>query len=280
MRLYVTSHGIARQRGDELDILDVPCTDIGDLLEYGLDSAAASSVRETVPLSGAQLLAPIQRPHRMFLTGINYLSHAAEIGGSAPERPPVLPIADHSSIAAPHADIVLPAEAPAHVDYEGELAVVIGRAGRDIPAGRGWQHVGGYAVVNDVSARDIQMSAIKDGKVTDPDTVARSKTFPTFKPIGPCVTTPEELGNISVLALQTRVNGTVRQRATLGDMIFDVAAIIETISQTVELTVGDLIFTGTPGGVGFIEGRYLQQGDVIEVSIDGIGLIRNAVVAN
>jgi 2-keto-4-pentenoate hydratase/2-oxohepta-3-ene-1,7-dioic acid hydratase in catechol pathway len=216
----------------------------------------------------------------MFLTGVNYPSHVAETGSTAPDKPPVLVVpVGEGVVVAPHGDITLPAQAPTRVDYEGELAVVIGRAGHQIGSGQGWAHVGGYMVVNDVSARDVQMAAFEDGKLTNPDAIIRSKSFPSFKPLGPGLVTADELPDIGALVLETRVNGELRQRARLGEMIFDVGALIEAISQDTALSVGDLILTGTPGGVGFVANDYLEPGDTIDISIDQIGTIHNHVTA-
>jgi 2-keto-4-pentenoate hydratase/2-oxohepta-3-ene-1,7-dioic acid hydratase in catechol pathway len=174
---------------------------------------------------------------------------------------------------------VLPVEASGEVDYEGELAVIIGTGGKDIRAMDAWNHVGGITVANDVSARDIQFQGMRDGSVVDIAAIRRSKTFPTFKPVGPAVVTPDEFTLPLDLAITTRVNGELRQKGQTGEMLFSVADIVEAVSGRIQLHSGDLILTGTPAGVGLASGRYLKAGDSVEVAIEGIGNLRNTVAS-
>jgi acylpyruvate hydrolase len=157
------------------------------------------------------------------------------------------------------------------VDYEGELAVVIGSGGRDIPVERAWESVAGLTVMNDVSMRDYQRRTLQ---------WFAGKTFEACTPVGPCVVTLDELGDLGDLGdleLRTTVNGELRQQAAVGDLVFDVPALVADLSSIVTLRAGDIIATGTPGGVGdgMEPKRYLADGDVVEVSIERIGSIRN-----
>jgi 2-keto-4-pentenoate hydratase/2-oxohepta-3-ene-1,7-dioic acid hydratase in catechol pathway len=177
------------------------------------------------------------------------------------------------------APIVLPVEAADHVDYEAELAVIIGTGGSDIRASDAWSHVGGLTVANDVSARDIQFQGMRNGSVVDLAPIQRSKTFPTFKPLGPAVVTPDEFKPPLDLAITTRVNDELRQNSRTTEMLFSVAEIVEAVSARIPLRAGDIILTGTPAGVGLPTGTYLEAGDTVEVAIEGIGHLRNAVTA-
>ena len=162
------------------------------------------------------------------------------------------------------------------VDYEGELGVIIGRTAERVSAADAWRHVGGLVVVNDVSARDVQKSAAAAGLPG----VGGAKTFPTFKPCSKFVTTPHDLDTEKLdFELTTRVNGEIRQRGTTSDLIFGVAEIIEAVTRRVMLQPGDLICTGTPGGIGMPQGKYLRAGDRVEISIDTLGSVCNDIVA-
>src|SRR6266481_5455670 len=159
------------------------------------------------------------------------------------------------------------------VDYEGEIAVLIGDPGQDIPAGSGWGHIAGLCVANDISARDVQLAGMQNGRVTDIEKIIKGKTFPSFKPIGPCVVTVDDIKDCP-LTLTTRVNGSQRQHADTSEMLFGFGQVVEQISATIELKSGDIILTGTPSGVGLADNRYLQAGDVVEVEVDLIGTLR------
>jgi 2-keto-4-pentenoate hydratase/2-oxohepta-3-ene-1,7-dioic acid hydratase in catechol pathway len=158
------------------------------------------------------------------------------------------------------------------VDYEAELALVIGKPGRDIPAARALEHVAGYACYNDVSIRDFQNHTTQ---------FTPGKNFPGTGPFGPALVNPADLGALGPQRIQSRLNGTVMQDATLGEMIFSIPALIAYISQWTRLDIGDVIVTGTPGGVGVkrVPPVYMADGDEIEVEIDGVGVLRNRVVA-
>jgi len=184
------------------------------------------------------------------------------------------------AVVGPGTPIVLPADAPDQVDYEGELALIVGTGGSNIAAADAWTHIAALTIVNDVSARDIQLSGMADGAITAIDNVSRAKGFPTFKPLGPCLVTVDEFESPLNLQITTYVNGEVRQSARTSEMIFSVPEIVEYVSSSVHLAVGDLILTGTPGGVGLATGAYLKAGDVVEIDIEGIGRLTNPVVAS
>jgi 2-keto-4-pentenoate hydratase/2-oxohepta-3-ene-1,7-dioic acid hydratase in catechol pathway len=212
---------------------------------------------EEIPLDDVRLLAPIL-PSKVVCLGKNYAAHAVEFGGEVPEEPLVF-LKPSTSVSGPGDPIPLPPISN-RVDYEGELAVVIGRIARNVRAEESFRYILGYTCGNDVTLRDLQK---KD------DQWARAKGFDGSCPLGPWVET--ELDPIDV-HLETRVNGEVRQSASTSDMVFGVATIIEFVTAFMTLLPGDVIMTGTPEGVG-----KLEPGDRVEVVIDGIGVLLNPV---
>jgi 2-keto-4-pentenoate hydratase/2-oxohepta-3-ene-1,7-dioic acid hydratase in catechol pathway len=280
MRLYRTVRGLARGEGDELVMLDLPHPDLGSLLADDITLARSARVTGRAALGSIDLLTPVSRPNTIVLVGANYRDHVVEAGMSTPTSPPFLSFpAGRDLLTGYGSPIVLPVEASGQVDYEGELAVIIGTGGKDIRAMDAWNHVGGITVANDVSARDIQFQGMRDGSVVDIAAIRRSKTFPTFKPLGPAVVMPDEFTLPLDLAITTRVNGELRQKGQTGEMLFSVADIVEAVSGRIRLHPGDLILTGTPAGVGLASGRYLKAGDSVEVTIEGIGNLRNTVAS-
>ena len=197
-------------------------------------------------------------PSKIVCIGRNYADHAKELGNEAPSEP-IIFLKPPSSVLAPGGRIVRPPQSQ-RVDFEGELALIIGREARNVPADRWRDYVVGFACANDVTARDLQK---KDVQFT------RGKGFDTFSPIGPWIETDLDP---SSLRLVTRVNGDVRQDGNTSHMIFPCSHIIEFISSVMTLVPGDVIFTGTPAGVG-----PLNAGDTVEVEIEGIGTLRNVV---
>lgn len=253
-----------------------------DLIERLLAGGAAQDAGQAMPLEAVTWLAPIVRPRKNVLCiGKNYRAHAREFsrsgfdasargaGDAIPEAPIVFTKAPCSVVGA-HDDIVVPWELTQQVDYEGELGIVIGRPGRAIPAQAAWEHVFACTIINDVTARDLQ-SRHRQWHL--------GKSIDTFCPMGPWLTTVDEVdaGN---LTLECRVNGELRQQASTRDLIFDVPAIVSTISASMTLETGDIIATGTPAGVGigFDPPRFLVRGDRVEVTISGLGRIENRVV--
>jgi 2-keto-4-pentenoate hydratase/2-oxohepta-3-ene-1,7-dioic acid hydratase in catechol pathway len=210
------------------------------------------------PLADVRLLAPILAS-KVVCMGKNYAAHAAEMGGVAPEDP-VIFLKPNTAIIGPNVPIQLPADAfPVH--HEGELAAVIGRPCKDVPASKAFENILGYTIANDVSARDQQK---KDGQWM------RAKGHDTFCPVGPWIVTDLDPSDLD---LRTEVNGELRQHSRTSLMIHDIGAIIEWVSAVMTLLPGDLILTGTPEGVGPIE-----HGDTVSITIEGIGTLTNPVV--
>jgi 2-keto-4-pentenoate hydratase/2-oxohepta-3-ene-1,7-dioic acid hydratase in catechol pathway len=217
------------------------------------------------PVEVVDFLAPITPPN-IFAIGKNYQAHAREMGSQAPADP-IIFLKATTSLLDPAEPIVLPS-CSSEIDYEGELAVIIGRETRDVPVDKAMECVFGYTCANDVTARDWQRRLGQ---------WARAKSFDTFCPIGPWIET--ELPNPQALSLTTRVNGQVVQQANTSDMIFPIAQLISFLSQDLTLLAGTLILTGTPEGVGM--GRtppvWLKAGDQVSVSIEGVGELTNPV---
>lgn len=209
------------------------------------------------------------RPGKVVAIGLNYMDHIREAGMQPPERPLVF-AKFPSSVVGPEDDVVIDAALTERVDWEVELAAVIGRTMRDVPAADALDHVFGYTVANDVSARDVQFA---DGQWV------RAKSFDTFCPIGPEVVTPDELGDPQALRLTTKVNGELVQDSTTAEMVFGVAELLAFCSRSFTLEPGDLVLTGTPWGCGeFMDPkRSLADGDVVECAVEGIGSLRNTV---
>lgn len=233
-------------------------------------------------LSSVQLDAPLPRQRRsLFCAGRNYRSHAAELAGSVFKgsekkedgwpmvfmKLPECVVAPGAAVELPRAGSTLISE---QIDYEAELAVVIGRGGKNISAARAMEHVFGYTIVNDVTARDVQMRHSQWDL---------GKNFDTFCPMGPYLSTADECDG-SDTRVRMWVNGELRQDASTVDMIFDIAALIETCSRGITLLPGDVIATGTPAGVGLgmSPPTFLKAGDVMRAEIDGIGVLENTVV--
>jgi 2-keto-4-pentenoate hydratase/2-oxohepta-3-ene-1,7-dioic acid hydratase in catechol pathway len=220
------------------------------------------------PLGGTRLLAPIPRPRRnVFCMGRNYAEHAAERGAAPPERP-VFFTKPPTAVVGPGDPIVHHAVTQA-LDYEVELAAVVGRRGRDFGQDEALAYVFGYTVLNDVTARDLQKAHQQWFK---------GKSLDTFCPMGPVLVTADEIPDPQSLGICLRVNGETRQESTTGRMIFGVAALLTALAAGMTLEPGDILATGTPSGVGAATGVYLKPGDVVEAEIDGLGCLRNPVV--
>ncbi|MGN7964944.1 fumarylacetoacetate hydrolase family protein [Microbacterium sp. 22179] len=213
---------------------------------------------DRVPIADAVILAPVIPRSKIVCVGKNYHDHAAEMGGEAPEEP-LLFLKPNTAVIGPGDTIVRPAISE-QTEYEGELAVVIGKVAKNVSAPDALDYVLGYTIGNDVTARDLQR---KDGQW------ARAKGFDTFCPLGPTINTDFDPSEATI---ETRVNGEVRQKAPLTDMIHSVEEIIAYASAVFTLLPGDVILTGTPAGVG-----TFAAGDTVEVEITGLGILRSAV---
>lgn len=215
---------------------------------------------EIMSLPEVKLLAPCE-PSKIVALGLNYRDHAVEFGHPVPEEPLIF-LKPSTAVIGPDEDIVYPGMSR-RVDYEVELAVVIGRSCRHVPEEAFRDYVLGYTCLNDVTARDLQK---KDGQFT------RSKSFDTFSPMGPWIET--EIPNPDNLGVETYLNGQRRQSSNTNNLIFPVATLVSFISRIMTLLPGDVIATGTPSGIG-----PMQPGDVVEIKVEGIGTLRNRVVA-
>ena len=250
MRIARFSHNDAIRFGivDEGELVVLA----GDPMFAGYDTTG-----ERVPLADVALLAPVIPRSKVVCVGRNYRDHAAELGNDVPSAP-MLFFKPNTSVIGPGDAIVLPTQSE-RVDFEGELAAVIGRIAKNVPAERALEYVFGYTIANDVTARDLQKT---DGQW------ARAKGFDTFCPLGPAIETDFDPTGDAVVT--TRVNGEVRQNGPISDMIFSLADVIAYASAAFTLLPGDVILTGTPAGVG-----PFVAGDTVEVEITGLGILRN-----
>ncbi|MEM7763928.1 MAG: fumarylacetoacetate hydrolase family protein [Pseudomonadota bacterium] len=220
-------------------------------------------------LDDIEFLPVVPNPDKIFCVGINYRPHVEETGRDIPKYPVLFTRFAGSQVG--HEQSMVVPSLSHRLDYEGELAVVIGRAGRHIPKHGALHHVAGYAIFNDGSVRDYQRHS---SQFTPGKNFARSGSF------GPWLTTSDEIGDPTTLELTTRLNGERMQHASVADLIFDIPYLIAYISSFCDLLPGDVIVTGTPGGVGYVRKppRYLQAGDTVEVDISGLGVLRNSIV--
>jgi 2,4-diketo-3-deoxy-L-fuconate hydrolase len=215
--------------------------------------------------------APVARPSKLIFSGVNYASHLEENPSGVLPDEPVFFAKLPSAVVGPGDAICVPYEG-CHVDYEVELAIVIGKRARHVSIDDALEVVFGYTLVNDVSARDVQF---RNAQIT------LGKNFDTFCPLGPVVVSKDELPDIASIALRTTVNGEVRQSALAGEMLFPIPRLVSRVSEVMTLEPGDIITTGSPAGVGCFRDppTYLQPGDLVIVEADGIGSLENPVVA-
>src|SRR6266581_6277962 len=248
-----------------------------ELLEGGpaalkaAERAAEQKNAVTHDAGRVKLLPPIPDPRKIVCVGLNYRDHAAESGAPIP-KDPVLFSKYATALIGHDEAIILPASSK-EVDYEAELVIVVGRRGRHLTEEQAWAHVAGYTIGHDVSARDWQLK--KDGRQW-----MVGKTFDTFAPTGPTLVTTDEIPDPHNLAIRLRLNGQIMQDSNTKQMIFNVGQVVSYLSQVFTIEPGDLIFTGTPPGVGFARKPpvFLKDGDVAEVEIEGLGVLRNPVV--
>ncbi len=233
--------------------------------------AARAAIRPEAPrlaLADVRLEAPVARPPKFLAIGLNYADHIRETRREKPEFP-VFFNKQSTCVTGPYDPIHMP-KVSIELDYEGEMGFVIGRRCREVPRAKAAEVIAGFLVVDDVSVRDWQFRA---------PTMTLGKSFDTHGPIGPWIVTGDEVGDPHTLDLTTWVNGERRQRSNTRELIFDCYAIVELLSTVFTLEPGDIISTGTPGGVGGPKRKFLQVGDVVRIEIDRIGAIENRVVA-
>lgn len=230
---------------------------------------AASAPGPRVALAGTPLLAPVPRPGKLLAIGLNYADHVAEAGIEPPKLPTVFN-KQTTCVTGPFAPVHMPRVSQA-LDYEGELAFVVGRRCRHVPRDRAHEVIAGYCVANDVTVRDWQLRI---------PTWTMGKSFDTHGPLGPWLVTPDELGDPHSLRLRTTVDGEVRQDSNTKELIFNCFFLVEHLSTAFTLEPGDVVSTGTPGGVGIAmkPPRLLQVGSRVRVEIEGLGAIENEVV--
>ncbi len=238
-------------------------------LEKAIKTEGKDGTRNSHPVASTKILTPIHSPGKIVCLGLNYRDHAAEQNASVPDEP-VIFMKPRTAIIGPSDSIVKPSFVQ-QLDYEAELAVVIGKRAKNVPLSDAHAHIFGYTIMNDVSARDIQF---KDKQWT------RGKSFDTFAPIGPCITTADELEDTSNLLIRTWVNGELRQNSSTKNMVFNPLEIVHRLSRVMTLEPCDIIATGTPAGVGFAmkPQKFLQNGDTIKIEIEGIGTLGNMVI--
>ena len=261
-------------RSEVADLSSLGYRSMLELIEAGpsaLDVARqAVAIAARIPLTEVTLLAPIPRPPRVFGIGLNYLRHAIE-SNMTPPAVPVVFIKLSSSVVGCDTAIILP-KLSTQPDYEAELGFVIGKPGYQIPESEAMDYVLGYTIVNDVSARDIQLSTTQWNL---------GKSFPTFTPIGPAITTADEVADPHHLNISLSINGETLQNSNTSDLIFKIPALIAYISSITPLEAGDIISTGTPEGVGLgrTPKRWLKPNEEVIVTIEKLGSLRNPTVA-
>ncbi len=245
----------------------------GTLRDEVIRYVAAAETSQWLALANVRLDAPLRNCEKLICIGKNYADHAREMGGPPPEIPVVFSKFS-STITAPQADVVLPPISQ-QVDFEAELVVVIGRTGKNIPQDQAFDYVFGYCCGNDISARDWQQGRPGGQWLL-------GKTFDTFAPLGPWIVTADEVPDPHALDIRMTINGEVLQDANTSDLIFPIDRLISHVSQFVTLRPGDLIFTGTPSGVGAgrTPPRFLVAGDRMEVEIESLGKLENPVVGS
>ena len=264
------------QIGEDLvptSALDAPAATVRGILEV-LDAEGlhelherAQEATERIALAEATLCAPVTDPQKIVCLGLNYRDHAEETGQPIPAAPMWFAKFANSLIGCGQ-EIVLPASHSEYVDYEAELALVIGRTARNVNVEDALSYIAGAVPFNDVSARDLQLQnpLWTSGKAID-----------TFAPCGPALVTLDEIDDLQTLGLSTRIDGELLQQGTTANLIFAPAEVVAWLSRTMTLLPGDIIATGTPAGVGAAQGRFLRDRDTVEVEIDGLGTLVNPV---
>jgi 2-keto-4-pentenoate hydratase/2-oxohepta-3-ene-1,7-dioic acid hydratase in catechol pathway len=255
---------------DTSTILDLSSNGFASTLDViSKGSTKAAAVRK-VPLDQARLHAPLPNPPRVFAIGLNYRDHATESGMALPTTPVVF-FKLATSVIGPGDAIVLPKNST-QPDYEAEFAFVIGKGGYRIPASEWREHVYGYTIVNDVSARDVQFASTQ---------WSMSKSFPTFCPLGPAIVSADEIADPHQLGISLTIDGERLQNSNTRELVFKIPELIEYLSSITPLLPGDIVSTGTPPGVGLGRNpkRWLRPGETVTVTVEGLGSLTNPVVA-
>jgi 2-keto-4-pentenoate hydratase/2-oxohepta-3-ene-1,7-dioic acid hydratase in catechol pathway len=280
MRLVTYEHDSSTAPGVLVEDRIVPLALLGEqarsvrALLSGADADAlaalgqrAADAGEGIALADVRLRAPVPGPEKIICIGLNYRDHAEETGQEIPQAPMWFAKFAGSLIGSGE-EIVLPRAHPEYVDYEAEMALVIGRTARNVAEADALSHIAGAMPLNDVSARDLQWQnpLWTSGKAID-----------TFAPCGPALVTLDEIGDLGALGLRTRIDGDVVQEGTTANLIFGPAELVAWLSRTLTLVPGDIIATGTPAGVGAPKGIFLRDGSVVEVEVDRIGTLSNPV---
>jgi 2-keto-4-pentenoate hydratase/2-oxohepta-3-ene-1,7-dioic acid hydratase in catechol pathway len=251
-------------------ILDLSPNGFASTLEVITKGSTQAAAVRKVPLDQAKLHAPLPNPPRVFAIGLNYRDHAIESGMAIPTTPVVF-FKLTTSVIGPGDAIVLPKNST-QPDYEAEFAFVIGKGGYRIPASAWREHVYGYTIVNDVSARDVQFASTQ---------WSMSKSFPTFCPLGPAIVSADEIADPHQLGISLTIDGERLQNSNTRELVFKIPELIEYLSSITPLLPGDIISTGTPPGVGLGRNpkRWLRPGETVTVTVEGLGSLTNPVVA-
>ncbi len=251
-------------------ILDLSSSGFSSTLDVISSGKLGALAAAKIPLNQVKLHAPLPNPPRVFAIGLNYRDHAKESGMAIPTTPVVF-FKMTTAIIGPGEPIVLPKNST-QPDYEAEFAFVIGRGGYRIPASAWRDHVYGYTIVNDVSARDVQFASTQ---------WSMSKSFPTFCPLGPAIVTADEISDPHQLAISLTIDGERLQNSNTRELVFKIPELIEYLSSITPLLPGDIISTGTPPGVGLGRNprRWLKPGETVTVTVEGLGSLTNPVVA-
>jgi 2-keto-4-pentenoate hydratase/2-oxohepta-3-ene-1,7-dioic acid hydratase in catechol pathway len=262
--------GVLHEDGNLVLDLSAGYADTLAVIAGGLTGLEAGATYPSYPLSDVRLHAPLPNPPRVFAIGLNYRDHAKESGMEIPKTPVVF-FKLTTSIVGPGDSIVLPVNST-QPDYEAEFAFIIGRGGYRIPASEWQNHVYGYTIVNDVSARDVQFATSQ---------WSMSKSFPTFCPLGPAIVTADEIQDPHALDIGLSIDGEVLQKSNTGELIFRIPPLIEYLSSITPLLTGDIVSTGTPAGVGLgrTPKRWLKAGETVTVTVAGLGSLTNPVIA-
>jgi len=262
VQLVVTRDGVGRLEEGGIALLDSAFPDVAALLRVAgsLDLLAAARVLDRVPLEGCELRAPVGGSSAVWGVGLNYHSKAARAGRAVPVEP-ILYLAASSAVVGPDAEVTVPVERTAEMDYEGEIAVVIGQPLYQAEPSAVWPAVAGITAANDITARDVM-------RATGSPTLAKS--FPGFNPLGASFVTVDELPDRDAIGVRTFVNGELRQAGDSSGMIFAIPELVARLSHLVALEPGDIVLTGTPAGTGQDRQCFLAAGDEIRVEVDSV----------